>query len=155
VFPQASVKVHVLVVTKEVGQLPCTVVSSPITVIVSPQLSVAVNEIIGGTSPIHANVISAGAVGGVGGVVSFTVIVCVTIDVFEHASVNVHVLVIVNELAQFPGTTVSTPCTVIDPPQLSVAVNEVIGGTSVAQDKVISAGAFGTTGATLSLTEIV
>ena len=60
--------------------------STPSTVISVPQLSVAVKEIIGGTSPPQDNVTSAGASGAVGATVSFTVMICDTDDVLPQIS---------------------------------------------------------------------
>jgi predicted metallopeptidase len=155
VFPQASAKVQVRVMTNELAHCPATVESTPVTVIESLQLSVAVNETIAGTRSAQETVTSAGAVGATGATVSFTLIVCDTDDVFPQASAKVHVRVMTNELAHCPATVESTPVTVIESLQLSVAVNETIAGTSSAQDTVTSAGAVGATGATVSFTLIV
>ncbi|MCF6130648.1 hypothetical protein L1S35_13285, partial [Flavobacterium sp. AS60] len=76
------------------------VVSTPCTVISPVQLSVAVSETIAGTSVAQATVIAAGASGATGATSSTTLIVCDTDEVLLHASVNVHVLVTVNELGQ-------------------------------------------------------
>jgi hypothetical protein len=97
-------------------------------------------------------VISAGGVGITGATLSFTVIVCETEVSFPQASVKVHVLIIVEEFPHDPGVTASTPATVIGAEQLSVAVNETIGGTSDIQETVTSAGAAGATGAVVSFT---
>jgi hypothetical protein len=132
-------------------QSPGVVESTPATVITSPQLSVAESEIIAGTSPPQISVTSAGAEGATGGTVSSTLMVC-DIDVeFAQASVNVHVRVTVNVFAQSPGVTVSTPSTVMAPRQLSVAVREIIAGTSAAHVTLAVAGASGATGAVTSL----
>jgi hypothetical protein len=69
-----------------------------------------------------------------------------------QASTNVQVRVTTNELAQEPGVTVSTPSTVIVPAQLSVAVSEVIAGTSEAHTTVTASGAVGATGFVVSCT---
>ena len=46
---------------------------------------------------------------------------------------NVQVLVTTNELGQLPEVVASTPWAVISPEQLSLAVSEIIAGTSLAQ----------------------
>ncbi len=76
--------------------------SSPSTVISPPQLSTAVNHIDGGTSPVQETVMSTGAAGKAGAIVSFTFMVCDTDEVLPQASVNVQVLVTINELVQDP-----------------------------------------------------
>jgi hypothetical protein len=125
----------------EFGQLPAAIESTPNTVIAPLQLSFAVSEIIEGTSLLQVAVIEAGARGTTGARVSFTVIVCDTDDVLLHASVNVQVLVTVNEFGQLPAAIESTPNTVIAPLQLSFAVSEIIAGTSLAQATFRVAGA--------------
>ena len=130
------------------------VTSSKVSVTAFPQLSLAVAVANSGTAG-QFIVEAAGSSEMTGATVSLIVIVCDTEEVFPQASAKVHVRTIVNELAQVPGVTTSTPATVIDPLQLSVAVSETMAGTSAPQEAVMSAGATGTTGATVSLTLIV
>jgi hypothetical protein len=154
-FPQASVKVQVLTITKELAHDPGVVTSTPSAVICAPQLSVAVKVTLAGTSEAHATVTVAGAVGATGATVSFTLIVCDTEELFPQTSVKVQVLTITKELAQAPGVVTSTPCAVISLLQLSTAVRVVLAGTSEAQATFTVAGAVGATGATVSFTLIV
>ena len=58
------------------------------------QLSVAVNEIIAGTSSAQATVTAAGASGIEGTIVSFLVNVALVVEIFPHASVAVNVTMI-------------------------------------------------------------
>jgi hypothetical protein len=58
-------------------------------VIAPEQLSVAVNEVIAGTSAAQSKFIVAGASVATGAMLSFTLIVCETEDVLLHASVKV------------------------------------------------------------------
>jgi hypothetical protein len=152
VFPQASVNVHVRVTTYEPAHSPCVIESTPSTVISAPQLSVAVSEIIAGTSVAQTTVTFSGAAGATGATVSLTVIVCETVDAFEQASVNVHVRVIVYELAHCPGVTTSVTTPVNSPAQLSVAVRVAAAGTSPSQATVTDSGAAGATGTVVSCT---
>ena len=48
-----------------------------------------------------------------------------------------------NEFGQSPPTIESTPSTMISPEQLSVAINEIVAGTSDSQANTKSAGAVG------------
>lgn len=86
---------------------------------------------------------------------SFTLIVCETDDVFPHASVKDHVRTIVNEFGQDPGVIASTPVAVISPLHASVAVREIIAGTSDAHCTLAVGGADGATGGVESFTLIV
>ncbi|KGO91029.1 hypothetical protein Q767_16025, partial [Flavobacterium enshiense DK69] len=146
---------HVLVTTNELGQPPGTVVSTLFTVILPVQLSTAVNESGAGTSDKQDTVKSAGTSGKAGGVWSDTVIVCDNDAEFPQGSANVHVRVMMYEFGQLPGAVVSTPSTEICPAQVSLAVNEIIGGTSPAHETVMLAGAVGKTGLDESLTLMV
>ena len=65
-------------------------------------MSVAVSEVLAGTSAAQATVIVAGACGATGAIVSFTLIVCDTEDELPQASLKVQVLVTTKELAQSP-----------------------------------------------------
>src|SRR5688572_10869218 len=94
-----------------------------------------------GTSAIHSTVTSAGAVA-VGGVVSSTVMVCVTVIAFPKASVTLYVRVMIS--GQVPDDTSLTCATTIGPTQLSAS--SVIAftsgaGTSAIHSTVTSAGA--------------
>ena len=140
VFPQASVAVHVLTTVYDPAQLPCVFTSLKINATSPAQLSVAVGVANSGVAG-QFIVDGAGNSEITGSRLSLTVIVCDTLEVFAHASVNVQVLMTVNAFAQVPGVTTSTPCTVIGAEQLSVAVSEIIAGKSSAQATVTSAGA--------------
>ena len=118
-------------------------------------MSVAVREIIAGTSDPQAIVISAGACGTTGAIVSSTSISCEITDVLPQASVKVQVLVITYEFGQSPGATLSTPKAVIEPEQLSIAVKDIGAGTSELQKTSNFTGGDGGTGAMLSSTVIV
>src|SRR5690606_6461897 len=98
---------------------------------ISPaQLSVAVKSIASGNSVIHCAVISAGAAGATGAVVSATVMVCDTDDVLLQASVKVQVRVTMT-LQGSESSVVSTGEATISPAQLSVAVKSIASGNSV------------------------
>ena len=158
VFPHASIAVHVLVISYAPAHARAIFESENVKFTVPPQLSVAVGSAKTGTAG-HSIVVGPGTTEMTGGTVSFTVIVCKTELVLEQASVNVQVRTIVNEFTQLPGVTVSTPATVIVPAQLSVAVSEIIAGTSEAQVALTFAGAAGATGAveswTVNVAEVV
>ena len=108
-LPQASVKVHVLVITNALAHEPATKLSVVTPVITSPQLSLAVSTIAGGTFAAQATVIEAGDWGAVGAILSFTFIVWNTEALFPHVSVNVHVLIITKEFGQDPNVVTSIP----------------------------------------------
>jgi Ni,Fe-hydrogenase III small subunit len=74
------------------GQLPGVVTSANVSVDV-PQLSVAVGVVHDGV-PEHSIVVGAGSAEITGGVVSSTLIVCEAFATLPHASVAVHVRVI-------------------------------------------------------------
>ena len=74
-LPHSSVKVHVRVTTKLFGQSPGVTTSTGTPVIMSLQLSTAVNSIAAGTSSAHCTAIGAGASGATGASVSSTVMV--------------------------------------------------------------------------------
>ena len=126
VLPQASVNVQVLVTIA--GQVPAGGLSVPVTVPGASQLSVYASEVIAGMSPMHWTEMDAGGAANTGAVVSDTVISCVTVAMFPHASVNVHVLVII--AGQVPDGGLSVPVTEPGASQLSVYASEVIAGTS-------------------------
>ncbi len=76
-----------------------------LTVMSPSQLSVAVRSTSAGTSVAHSKVRSVGAVGATGAVVSATVIVWLTLEVFPHKSVKVQVRTSVKSFSQAPGVT--------------------------------------------------
>ena len=127
------------------------VISSEVKVKAEPQLSVAVAIANSGVAG-HEIVVSSGSGAITGAIESITLIVCEVEDELLQASVNVQVLVTTNELGHSPWAILSIPSTVISPLQLSVAVSEIIGGTSVAQSTVWFEGAIGAIGAVLSCT---
>ena len=88
-----------------------------------PQLSVAVGVVQDGV-PEHSIVVGAGSADMTGGTVSSTLIVCEALVTLPHASVAVHVLVILYEPGQPPGVVTSAKVNV-GVPQLSVAVGVV------------------------------
>ena len=106
-LPHVSVARYVRVMTR--GQVPLEASPTNITVAV-PQLSEAVTDAVAGagTFESHCTVTGAGhAI--VGGVVSFTVIVCVHVAEFPQASVARYVRVTVNRFAQvWPDVTSPT-----------------------------------------------
>ena len=124
-FPHASVAVHVLVIVYSLGQLPGTVTSAKVNVGV-PQLSVAVGVTQVGV-PEHSIDAGPGNAEITGGVVSTTLNTWDAFVTFPHASVAVHVLVMVYEPGQLPGTVTSANVKV-GVPQLSVAVGVVHDG---------------------------
>ena len=125
VLPHASVAVQVLVMEYSLGQLPGTVTSANVNVGV-PQLSVAVGVVHEGV-PEHSIVDGAGRAEITGGVVSSTLIVCDALVTFPHASVAVHVLVILYAPGHDPGMVTSEKVSV-GVPQLSAAVGVVHDG---------------------------
>jgi len=90
---QASTNVHVRDTKSRFAQVPAAIVSTPSTVIVPAQLSVAVNEIIAGNAAEHDTVTAAGAVGATGFVVSCTVNVAEVEAWLPQASVAVKITV--------------------------------------------------------------
>ena len=121
-LPHASVAVHVLVMEYSLGHDPGIVTSAKVNVGV-PQLSVAVGVVHDGV-PEHSMVVGAGNAEITGGVVSSTLIVCDALVTFPHASVAVHVLVMLYDPGQLPGMVTSAKVNV-GVPQLSVAVGVV------------------------------
>ncbi len=99
------------------------------------------------------SIISAGGVK-VGGVVSWTFIVCVYEVLFKHASVAVQVLKIVDEPAQDPVVCVSKKLTVAIP-QLSVAVNVWTTGITLHSTVILDGNDSLKVGGVLSITVIV
>ena len=74
-FPQASAKLHVLTIIKLFGQSPGVITPVGSTITSPSQLSIAVKLTGAGTFATQETVISAGASGASGAVVSFTVMV--------------------------------------------------------------------------------
>jgi len=150
-FPHASVAVHVLVILYDPGQLPGMVTFANVKVGV-PQLSVAVGVVHEGV-PEHSMVVGAGNADITGCVVSSTLIVCDALVTFPHASVAVHVLVILYDPGQLPGMVTSANVNV-GVPQLSVAVGVVHDG--VPEHSIVDgAGSAEITGGVVSSTVIV
>ena len=81
--------------------------------------------------------------------VSFIVMICVTVELLPHESAIVQVLVIT--AGQVPVGAESVPVTVPEPIQLSVQLSEVIGGTSAIHCTVTAGGTELNTGAIVSL----
>ena len=137
-FPHTSVYVHVLVIVPP--QFPPMMRPSvPVTVPVPSQLSVHAKSVIAGISPTHSIIMFAGAAANTGAVVSSIVMVWVTVEMFPHTSVCVHVLVIVPP--QFPPMMrPSVPVTVPVPSQLSVHAKSVITGMSPTHSTVVLKG---------------
>jgi len=150
-LPHASVAVHVLVIENSLRQDPGVVTSANVNVGV-PQLSVAVGVVHDGV-PVHSIVVGAGNAEITGGTVSSTSIVCAAVLIFPHASVAVHVLVILYEPGQEPGVLTSAKVNV-GVPQLSVAVGVVHDGVPE-HSIVVGAGSAEITGGTISSTLIV
>ena len=93
VLPQASVNVHVLVISA--GQTPDGGESVPVTDPGVLQLSVYARDVIGGTSPTHCTETGGGTAANTGAVVSLVnVIVCEAVAGLLQLSATVHVLVI-------------------------------------------------------------
>ena len=133
------------------GQDPGVVTSANVNVGV-PQLSVAVGVVHDGV-PVHSIVVGAGNAEITGGTVSSTLIVWEAVVIFPHASVAVHVLVILYEPGQEPGVLTSAKVSV-GVPQLSVAVGVVHDGIPE-HSIVVGAGSAEITGGTVSSTLIV
>src|SRR5207248_3007764 len=93
----------------------------------------------------------------IGAVMSFTVIVCVWLELLPQTSVTVYVRATLKRFAQLPAVTTSAWVTARAPAQLSVAATapSLNGGTSAAQDTVILAGMLEIIGAVSSSTVIV
>ena len=89
-----------------------------------------------------------------GASVSITFIVCDAVDAFPHASVAVHVLVILTDPAQAPFVVTSFEVIVMALPHASVAVAIAKTGTE-GQLIVVGAGKLAITGAAISCTLIV
>src|SRR5678816_1022166 len=80
-------------------------------------------------------VVAPGSVEIVGGVTSCTLITCVAVVVLPHASVAVHVLVILNEPAQAPGVVTSAKVSAGLGSHRSVAVG--VAHTGVASQSIV------------------
>ena len=133
------------------GHDPGMVTSANVNVGV-PQLSVAVGVVHEGV-PEHSMVVGAGNAEMTGGVVSSTLIVCDALVTFPHASVAVHVLVILYEPGHDPGMVTSVKVSV-GVLQLSVAVGVVHDG--VPEHSIVDgAGSAEITGSVVSSTLIV
>ena len=96
---------------------------------------------------------SAGGAANTGAVVSDTVINCVAVAVFPHASVKVQVLVMM--AGHVPDGGLSVPVTVPGVSQLSVYPSDVIAGISPTHCTEISAGGEVNTGAVVSLLNVM
>ena len=122
-LPHASVAVHVRVIVDSCGQAPGAVASMKVTTGAGSQLSVAVAMPVaaGALEASHSTVAVIGTVI-TGSVVSTTLMVCVPEIELPHASVAVHVRVIVDSCGQVPGAVASMKVTTGAGSQLSVAV---------------------------------
>ena len=100
-------------------------------VTVPPQLSLAVTaaSLAAGTSPAQLTVVFAGIELITGAVLSSTVMVCDAVAVLPHASIAVHVLVILYSLAHVPGV-VTSLCESVDTPHASDAVGDENDGVA-------------------------
>jgi hypothetical protein len=108
----------------------------------------------GNVLSVHSMVISGGHVMA-GGVLSSTNINCVQTDVFVHASVAVHNLIMMNSWGQPPATVTSLKATVgIE--QLSVAdAVPVKGGSVLSVHSIVRFAGQTTTGGVLSSTKMI
>jgi hypothetical protein len=123
--------------------MPVMTTSVKVNVGVPPQLSepVGLPVVPGAVLVPKSTVIFAGHVM-VGGVTSLTVINCVHVAEFRHASVARYVRVITNLFAQVMLVVTSLTNIMVAVPQLSVEVTEagLFGGTALAHDTVTGAG---------------
>ena len=127
----ASVALHVLVIVYSWGHPPATVASRNVTA-GTEQLSVATAIPVDGGKvlAVHSRVKLPGHTIIVGGVESSTVIICTHVDELLHASVALHVLVIMYSWGHPPATVASKNVTTgIE--QLSVAVASPVPGGKV------------------------
>ena len=119
-FPQSSINVHVLTIVIWHGS-ELSIASTPVTVILSMQLSLAVNWPGLGTSSIHWKVKSSGALGATGLVVSTLLNVAVVVAEFPQPSVAVKVTV-AEPVSPQPSESVEKLWDQITPEQLSAAL---------------------------------
>jgi hypothetical protein len=159
VLLQMSVARYVRVIVYWFGQVTVPVTSETKVTVTAPlQLSLVVTEPTFGavTFDEQVTVVFAGQEMN-GTMLSLTVIVCEHVAVLPHASVALYVRVTVNLFGQVMLLVTSpTTVTVVDPPQLSELVTEVVfaAGMFAAQVTVTGCGQE-MNGATLSLTVIV
>src|SRR5215212_868480 len=106
VLPHASVAVHVLVTLNEPAHAPGVVTSAKVSVGFGSHRSVAIGVVHEGVAS-QSIVVADGNALIVGGVTSWTLMVCVAVAVLPHASVAVQVLVIEKEPAHAPGVVTS------------------------------------------------
>jgi hypothetical protein len=159
VFPQASVARYVRV-TVNLLMHELLLVTSPtrLMVVAPPQLSVAVTDdvVAVGIAAAHVTVVADGQVM-LGAMLSFTVMICVQVEVLPQESDTMYLRVMVKRFAQLLLLVTSpTKLTVCTPEQLSVAPTDAVftAGTDNAQVTVVAAGQV-RLGAVMSLTEIV
>lgn len=101
----------------------------------------------------HSTVNGAGGALNTGGVVSSTIIVCVTVAALPQISVTVHVRITV--AGHVPISGVSEPTTDPGAEQLSVYPNDIIGGISPTQSTVRFPGGAVKTGGVVSSIVII
>ena len=148
IFPHPSIAVHVRVTLYEPVQAPLVVTSFEVNVKALPQASVAVATANTGTAgQLIVAMDGNGAITGAS--VSITLMVWEPVDAFPHASVAVHVLVMLYDPAQAPFVVTSFEVSVKALPHPSVAV--AIANTGIeGQLIVVGAGSVPITGAEIS-----
>ena len=136
-LPQSSVAIHVLVVLKVAGHGPGVVASVNEIAGVGSHASVAVGAVKAG-APTGQSTVELGPWPlNVGGVISWTVIVCVTgADTLPQSSVAVHVLVVLKVPGHGPGVVASVNVIVGVGSHASVAVGAVKAGAPTGQSTV-------------------
>src|SRR5215210_8075075 len=128
-LPHASVVVHVLVIEKEPAHAPGVVTSAKVSVGFGSHRSVAVGVVHDGVAS-QSMVVADGNALIVGGVTSWTLIVCVAVEVLPHASVAVQVLVIEKLPAHAPGVVTSAKVSITLGSHRSLAVGVVHDGVA-------------------------
>ncbi len=152
-FPQPSVAVHVRFTLYVPVHAPFVVTSAKVKLNELPHPSVAVAVANTGVAG-QLIVVGAGNEEKTGGVISCTLMVCDFVEIFPHASVAVHVLVILYDPAHAPFVVTSAKFKVKALPQPSVAVGVVNTGVA-GQLIVVGAGRAEMTGPVTSWTLIV
>src|SRR5215210_3085453 len=136
----------------EPAHAPGVIKSAKVIVGFGSHRSVAVGVIHDGVAS-QSIVVAPGSVDIVGGVTSCTLITCVAVAVLPHASVAVHVLVILNEPAHAPGVVTSAKVSVTFGSHRSVAVGVVHEGVA-SQSMVVEPGSVDIVGGVTSWTLI-
>ena len=121
IFPQPSAAVHVRVTLNEPAQRPFVVTSFEVSVKALPHASAAVATANTGTAgQLIVDIDGNGVITGAS--VSITWIVCEPVDAFPHASVAVHVLVMLYDPVQAPFVVTSFEDSAKALPHASMAV---------------------------------